>query len=86
MDDERSIRLQAGCAILALFDLLALCVLLYLALMAGLLVPMDCAPDNLPACDEGRASGLRVVLVAFLTTIAVNVGFAVWAVGKRSTK
>jgi hypothetical protein len=71
-------RRQAGCAILFLFDVLALCVLLYFALGAGMLMPMDCF-DNQP-CEASRDAQFNRVVIIFWMTVAVNAALLVWAV------
>lgn len=84
MEDQKSIRLQAGCAMLFLFDLLALCGLLYLSFVGGWWFPMDCTVEHERACDAARAANLRTMSVVLWTTVAVNVGFVVWAFWQRS--
>ena len=80
MEDERSVRVPAGCAILFLFDLIALCALLYIALVAGPLFLIDCATGHERECSASRAAPLRWLAGVFLTTLAVNVGFLPWGV------
>lgn len=80
MEDERSIRVQAGCAILFLFDLIALCILLWFALGAGMLTPMDCTIEHRPACNAASAAYSRWLALIFLATVAVNAGFLAWAI------
>lgn len=77
-------RLQVGCAFLFLFDLLAICVLLYLALGAGMLVPMDCTIEQERACAAARASTYGPLSIALLVTIAANAGFFIWATRNHS--
>lgn len=83
MEADRSIRLQAGCAILFLFDLIAFCALLYFSLVAGLLFPTDCTIEREHACDVARAVQLQRLGMVFCTTVAVNTGFIIWAVSGR---
>lgn len=77
-------RLQVGCAFLFLFDLLAFCVLAYLALGAGLLMPMECLPENEAACAAARHSAFGLVAIAFWVTVAINAGFVIWAARNHS--
>lgn len=84
MEDEKSIRLQAGCAILFLFDLIALCILLYLALGAGLLVPADCTIERQAVCDVARDEQGNILAVAFWATVMANASFVIWALWRRS--
>jgi len=86
MEDERSVRLQAGCAILFIVDLIALCVLLYLALGAGFFFPIDCATEHNLTCDAARHSEYQRIALVFWATVVVNVAFAVWALRKRSRR
>lgn len=81
MESEGSIRRQAGCAILIVFDLMALCVLAYLALGAGMFFPAHCYEN--PQCEAARDESVQLVVIAFWTTTAVNVGFLAWAVLTR---
>jgi len=60
--------------VLLLFDLLALCALLYLLLMAA--VP-DCGPVNRSECDASRAFMAQLLMVTFWATVAVNAGYLV---------
>jgi hypothetical protein len=84
MEDERSVRLHAGCAILFIVDSIALCVLIYLALGAGLLLPMDCTTEHERACEAARSSHYQRIAFVFWVTIAVNVAFVVWSLRGRN--
>lgn len=78
MENDRSIRVQLGCAILFLFNLIALCTLLYVTLIAGFFFPVDCTTEHERACDAARATLLGWLAMISLTTVGVNVGFSVW--------
>ncbi len=76
-------QLQAGCAVLVFIDVVALVVLTYLALVAGLLFPMDCATLDDPACVAAHAQGFANFALAFWATIFLNISFVVFALWKR---
>ena len=79
MADERNVRPLAGCAILFIGDLIALCVLIYLALGAGLFFPVDCTTEHQIACDAARSSQYQRIAFVFWATVAANLAFVVWS-------